>query len=163
MRYLTIAAAAVMVLGIAPTLRADAASHEAAARQLINTMQMGELMDKTINQMLDVQIQQNPQLAPYRNVMLAFFRKYLSWEAIEPEMIKLYTDTFSEDELKAIVQFYQTPAGQKAIKTLPELMSRGAEIGQRKVQENIGELQQMVAAEEARLHGGSPATRPAQP
>jgi hypothetical protein len=162
MRNVRMIAAAVVMLGIAPMLRADAASKQAVVKELINVMQMPELMDRTINQMLDLQIQQNPQLAPYRDVMLKFFRKYLSWEAVEPDMIKLYTDTFTEDELKAIVQFYQTPAGQKAIKTLPELMSRGAEIGQRKVQENIGELQQMVAAEEARLRGGA-ATRPAQP
>jgi hypothetical protein len=162
MRYAMLAFVAALLLGLAPHVRADAASHEAAAKQLIASMNMSDLMDRTIDQTLEMQMQQSPQLRPYRDVMLKFFRKYLSWAAIEPDMIKLYTDTFTEDELKDITRFYQTPTGQKAVKTLPDLMAKGAEIGQRKVQENLAELQQMVAAEDARLKS-APATRPAQP
>ena len=100
-----------------------------------------------IDIMLAQQLQQNQNLVPFEGVMRKFFNKYLSFERVKEEYIGLYTEAFTIDELKALNAFYSTPAGRKAVKLLPTLMQKGGEIGARRVQENIGELQQMIADE----------------
>jgi hypothetical protein len=152
--------AAVVLLAIAcPMARADEASHKAAVTKLFNTMHMKELLDSSIVQMTDMQIKANPMIAPYRQIMLDFTSKYMSWESLAPEMTKLYMETFTETEVNELEKFYATPTGQKAVKTMPELMAKGAEIGQKRVQDNIGELQKAIQDEMAKQGQAPPAPR----
>jgi hypothetical protein len=146
----TILAAVVLLAIAAPVARGDAASHEAAVTKLFQTMHMKETIDASIVQMTDLQIKSNPVIAPYRQIMLDFTSKYMNWDALAPEMTKLYMETFTEPEIIEMEKFYATPTGQKAVKVMPDLMAKGAAIGQRRVQENIGELQQAIQAEAAK-------------
>lgn len=124
---------------------------EKEAEILLNTMGMESAMDESMSQMLDVQLQQNPALAPYKSVMMAFFRKYISWNSLKPEFLKIYTETFSAAELREINAFYATDTGKKTIEKMPALMAQGGQIGAARVRDNIGELQQMIETESERL------------
>jgi hypothetical protein len=130
--------------------RADEASHKAALKEMFKVTHMDEVMSKTIETMLDQQVQQNPAIAKYRHVMSLFFQKYMSWQSLEDDMMKIYMEEFTEDEIKELTAFYRTPLGQKAITKAPAMMAKGAEIGQQRVQQNIGELRKMIADEDAR-------------
>jgi hypothetical protein len=134
-----------------PLARGDDASHAAAVAKLFQTMHMKEVTDATITPMVDMQVNANPSIKPFRQVMLDFMKKYISWESLQPDMTKLYMATFTEEEVLAMEKFYATPAGQKAAKAVPELAAKGAEIGQRRVQEHMAELQAAIAAEQERL------------
>lgn len=46
-----------------------------------------------------------------------------------------------------MTEFYQTPLGIKAGKLVPEMMAEAAAIGQKEIQDNIGEFQRMIAEE----------------
>ncbi len=129
---------------------ADAKSHVAAVQSFFKVARMDQLIDATLIQMTDVQIKANPAMLPYRDTLLKFFQKYMSWSSLEPEITKLYVKEFTEAEIGEIAKFYQTPVGQKVMKKLPELSSQGAAIGQARVQEHIGELQAMIASQEAK-------------
>jgi len=128
----------------APGLRADDASRLKAAQDLLVAAQMDQIFSKTIDEALDMQIKQAPQLADLRDVMKAFFVKYMSWDAMKDDLAKSYADAFTEQELKEITKFYRTPAGKKMALMTPDLMTREANLGQQKVQDHIGELQQMI-------------------
>jgi hypothetical protein len=141
-------------------VRADTASHEAAAKKLLATLNMREMMDKGIQQVLEMQIRQQPAIAPYRQTMLEFLQKYMSWDTLEGDLVKLYTDTFTEDEINQLIAFYDTPVGKKAVKALPELMMKGAQLGQMRVQQHIGELQQAIM-KQAQENAGGASSRPA--
>jgi len=108
-------------------------------------------IEQSIEQMLDVQLRQNPALAPYRQVMLAFFNKHMSYESIKPRLIELYAEAFTATELREINAFYRTPTGAKTIEVMPELMGKSAMIGATRVEENIAELQQMIQDEAERI------------
>jgi hypothetical protein len=138
----------------APLVFADAASHAKAAEDLLVAASMEEVFTRTIDQALDAQIAANPQLAELKPVMKAFFDKHMSWAALKPDMVKLYTESFTEEELKDITKFYQTPSGKKMALTTPDLMAKGAAIGQAKVQAHMPELQQMVEAAMAEKAAG---------
>ncbi len=137
-----------LTLAFAPLAHASPASHEAAVRNFFKVAKMDELMNATLVQLTDVQVNANPAMAPFKGVLLQFFTKYMSWKSLEPDLVKLYVKEFSEAEIGEITKFYQTPTGMKVMKKLPELSAQGAAIGQARVQEHIGELQEMIAAED---------------
>lgn len=127
------------------------ASAESEAEKLLNTVGMERAMEQSIATMLELQMQQNPALKPYQATMLAFFEKHMSYESLKPDLVVLYKDMFTEQELKELNLFYATAVGQKAIKVMPELMQKGAMIGAQRVQAHQGELVEMMQKKEAEL------------
>lgn len=147
--------------------RADDASHLKAAQDLLASTDMNAMLQQSLDRILAVQIQAMPQLAPYKDTLRAFLTKYMSWDAMKDDITKLYVDNFTEEELKDITAFYQTPTGKKALAVMPELMSKGAQLGQQRVQQHMPELQQMIAdavkAKKAQEQQSAPAPAPAAP
>lgn len=137
-------------LFMAQLVVADAKS-EREAEKLLNTIGMEQAMVQSMSQMVDLQLKQNPTLAPLKSVMLQFFNKHMSWESLKPEFLKIYSQAFSAKELHEINAFYATDTGKKTIQLMPSLMAQGGQIGAARVQANIGELQAMIKAESERL------------
>lgn len=129
---------------------ADKAAEQAAA-QLLESMNMEVALQQGIEQTLDIQLQQNPNLQPFKATMLQFLNKYMSYDSLKPELIQIYAATFTATELQQINAFYATPIGQKVISKMPQLMAQGGQLGAKRVQDNIAELQQMLQAEAQRL------------
>jgi len=130
------------------------------AEKLLEVLNTKVTMDATIATMLDAQIKQNPQIAPYKHVMLAFFAKYMSYESLKPDLISIYSTEFTASELKAAREFYSTPAGKKFIASMPKLMGLGAKLGGDRVQEHMPELLKAVEDEAARLQKLEEAAKP---
>jgi hypothetical protein len=105
-------------------------------------------MGAAIDQMLAMQIKQNPAIAPYETEMKSFLKKYMSWAGLKDDMIKIYADEFTEAELGELSAFYQTPLGKKTLQKMPTLMAKGAELGQRRVQEHLPELTAAISEKE---------------
>ncbi len=129
---------------------ADKAS-EGAAEKLLDSMNMEYTLAQSIEQMLNMQLQQNPAMAPYKGVMSQFLKKHMSYDSLKSDMVKLYAEAFSATELNEITAFYKTDVGKKTIKKMPSLMAAGGQIGAQKVQANMPELQAMIQAESERL------------
>jgi uncharacterized protein len=141
---LSILIGAVALLSPATT-RADEASHKKATETLFGLMGMETLVTQSIDQMLAMQVQQNPALAPYQAQMKTFLGKYMSWASLKEDMTKIYMAEFTESELNELIKFYQTPLGKKTVMRMPALMAKGAEIGQKRVNEHLPELEAAIA------------------
>src|SRR5215813_9748034 len=89
-------------------------SHAQAAEELFRTIKMGEFMDRNIDTVVKAQIAQNPKLAKVEDAYRQFLNKYMRWEVLKPQVVKLYTDAFTEAELRELTAFYKTPIGQKS-------------------------------------------------
>ena len=124
-------------------------SHRAAAIGFLEASEVETTLSSAISTSLDAQMTANPMLVPYRPAMEMFFAKYMSWDALEDDFIELYVAEFTEKELKQLTKFYKTPVGKKSVSKLPVLMQRGSEIGQKHVEDNMGELQRMIAEQAA--------------
>lgn len=147
----------VALLFITPApVRADEASHRKSVETLLGLMNMESLLNQSIDQMMQIQVQQNPQIAPHQKEMKAFLSKYMSWETLKEDMVKLYMAEFTEAELKELIAFYQTPVGIKTIERMPTLMAKGAQLGQKRVQEHLPELQATIQAKGAPAAASSP-------
>ena len=68
----------------------------------------------------------------------------MNWDAIGPQMAELYAAKFTEDELSEMTSFYKSPTGQKALRTLGDMVNQGAEIGRRLAEEHQSELGEML-------------------
>lgn len=120
------------------------ASHRQAAESLLALIYPPGSFDKLIDQMLDSQLKQHPDAVAIQPEMRAFFSKYMSWNSLKPDMVEVYSRNFTEAELHDITKFYQTPTGRKMSAVLPQLMQSGMEIGQKRIQDHLPELQEAI-------------------
>lgn len=142
---------ALMLLNVIPVVcGADekaTSGHQKAAEQMLTLMDMPTVLRQSVDQMVKLQVQQNPTIAPYEAVMKEFLGKYMSWDSLKADMVKIYMDEFTESELGELTKFYQTPVGRKAVQRMPALMTKGAQMGSQRVQEHMPELQAAIAEE----------------
>jgi hypothetical protein len=65
------------------------------------------------------------------------------------EMVPLYAETYTLDEIRQLTAFYKSPLGQKIQATMPVLMKRSMEISQRvmlpRIQKAMAQSQQTAA------------------
>lgn len=56
----------------------------------------------------------------------------LGWETLKPEYIRIYRETFTEEELQDLTAFYESPTGRMLIQKTPQLENKmGAVMDQR--------------------------------
>ena len=123
---------------------ADEHSHRKAAENLLIVMEVDKSLPKIAEQVVETQLQQNPQLTPQRDILQRFLTKYLNWESVKEDTITAYTQEFTEPELKKLTEFYKTPVGKKASEKMPKLVFISGQIGLQKAQANQAELRQMI-------------------
>lgn len=149
----------VMVLALsAPTLvaRADEKSHVAALLELFEVMETERLFEASLEQTLDMQIKVNPALAEGRPVLREFFQKYVSYNSLKGDMIRTYMKAITEAETRELLAFYKTPTGRKSISVMPKLMSQMGELGMKRVQSHLPELQKMIEASMKKSSSAAP-------
>lgn len=56
------------------------------------------------------------------------FLKALDWNELEPELIKLYQDIYTQAEVDAQIQFYSSPEGQSIVKKNPQFFQQSQAI-----------------------------------
>ena len=135
--------------GTAPAAAMD--SHEAAARELIQLVDLKKTALSGGMAMFDAQMQANPKMARYADVMRSWVTKVFQEMDMEGAVVQLYKENFSEAELRDIIAFYRTPTGRKALTKMPELMQKGMAIGMERAQAHLGELREMIAQRDKEL------------
>jgi len=84
----------------------------------------------------------------------------VGWKVLEPQYVRLYTDTYTEEEINGIVAFYKTPAGAAMIAKSPELSTKSIQLVQSKMAAVQPQLKQMV---EDFVRDTKPASTPTAP
>lgn len=140
-----------LVLSVGSALAQATSSHAKAAENLLVAMGTPKATDDNVQQMLTLQFEQVPAMKAAEVEVRSFFSKYMNWEAIKGDMIKLYTDEFTEKELKDMTAFYNTPTGKKLASKQTTLTMKAAQIGQSKIQPHMMELQQLL---QQKMQGG---------
>jgi len=93
--------------------------------------------------------------ADFKDKVEAMVHATFSWQAMKPEYLKLYTDTYSESELDGIIAFYRSPVGQKMLNATPALMKASSAIAmghmesvEPKLRDLMDEYQKRVLSDE---------------
>jgi len=118
--------------------------HYKAAEEMLLAMNMKQNLQESIDQMLAVQIKNNPSMQPAEATLKEFFGKYMTWDALKEDYINIYMNEFTEKELKDMTKFFSTPSGKKMASKQSVISMKGMQLGQEKVQAHMGELQEML-------------------
>jgi hypothetical protein len=131
-----------------------AGDKENLAEEIMKLTNMQKMMDQTKVQIQQMQIRVMQQLevsekdkkgaAEFQNKINETIFNELTWDNIKSEYIKLFVDVYTIDELKGLVQFYKSPAGQSLIKKQPIIMQKSMMISQSKIQKLIPKLKKMT-------------------
>ncbi|MGH8353335.1 MAG: DUF2059 domain-containing protein [Pseudomonas sp.] len=134
---------------------ADSASHAANAEQFLKLAHADKLAVPVYAQVQQMFAQRFTQaqapegkkalLESYQAKANAALDKAVSWDKLKPEMVKLYTDNFSESELKDLIAFYQSPLGKKVLEKMPTLTAQSAQMTQAKLETAVPEVNKLLA------------------
>ena len=116
----------------------DAKPAEESLRQLFEVMHSSSLLDAYLTQIdgtVRASMQQalaGQQLNPKQKKILddmgreigSLVKAELNWSAIEPVMIEVYRNTFSQHEVDGMLAFYRSEVGQAVIAKLPTAMQQ---------------------------------------
>jgi len=129
---------------------ADEASHKRAALELLevaNTQKMLDQMMTSITSMMEEQCKTmklppdgKEAAAAFQREIMVWFSDFFVWEQMRDLYVDIYVDVFTEDELKELIRFYQSPLGQKVLKKMPELMQKSIEKTQTLLQNKMPEF-----------------------
>jgi uncharacterized protein len=131
---------------------------EADIRRLLDIAGTGalatQMMDSMTQSIRPLMIQALPP-GDYRDKLIGFFFEKFRVKADVQQLIALavpsYDKYFSHEEIKDLIQFYQTPLGQKALTTLPKLMGELQSQGKAWGEQLGGECMREVLAEHPEL------------
>lgn len=133
---------AVLLMGLSLNVWADEASQRKAIDELFVQTNMENLLlnirgkiseqsKEMINQMLAQQLQgtQAKELNEAQKAAVQHFSsnisqvmdEMLAWDKYKELMAKVYLETFTEEEIVELTQFYKTPLGQKMLAKTPAL------------------------------------------
>ena len=68
-------------------------------------MGMKDLLDGQVELQINMQVQADPSLEPFKHILTEFLQKHMSYEALRPEFIKMYAVAFTASELRDINDF----------------------------------------------------------
>jgi len=133
----------ITLLWCAPTPRADEASKAAKAEELLQLTQ-GDQMVKMMEPMMkgmvaqmnkDMSAEQRAKVGEMQGRMMELVAAKLS--KAKPALVKVYTDTYTEDEIDGILAFYKSPVGKAFLQKMPEVMQRSMPV----MMQMMGDLQ----------------------
>lgn len=113
---------------------AVAGQKEDLAKEMLKLTDMQKMMDQMVaqvQQMLtnQLKLQNIPEkdqekVLQFQNTLTKKILDAMSWDKMEPEYIKLFSTVYTVEELKAIVDFYKSSAGQSMLKKQPMLIQK---------------------------------------
>ncbi|MEX0295393.1 DUF2059 domain-containing protein [Pseudomonas putida] len=123
---------------------AATASHNAAAEKLLtlaNADKLGTPVYMQVQQMFAQRFAQTKAPATKQSVLESYQAKAnaaldsaIGWNKLKPKMVDLYTQTFTEQELKDLVKFYQSPLGKKVLSQMPKVTQQSAQLTQQSLE-----------------------------
>ena len=126
---------------------ADDQSHLEQVEILFKLTRMEQKINESVQSVAQLQLRQNPNLDKEKRAQLmAFLERHIGWNAVRGDIYEMYMQTFTEEELKTINDFYITTIGQKVIVIVPQLVQERNRLAMQRLQQNIGELQAIMSA-----------------
>ena len=129
---------------------ADDTSRMAKAQELLQVAKM----DQGFKQMLDraqtsIKAQTTRQAtaadkAAIEAKISPILSQQLSWDQLKPQYVKAYADTYTEEELDAILAFYKSPAGQAWFAKSPEVGEKARQITQQAMQDAQAQVRKVI-------------------
>jgi len=120
-----------------------------------NETKLGQVLFESLTPALRASLPPTPNrdqiVSAYADRLVALFR---SQEFVD-RSVELYARYLSDDDVKALAEFYKTPAGQHFNAASPQLATEGARIGQDLARKNIPDILRSLCRDFPELHGAA--------
>jgi hypothetical protein len=112
-------------------------AQEAEIRQLLQltgttdavTVQMGQMAEQ-LKPLVEKSLPPGERRHEIAEAFTKRFRARANSEALTKLMIPIYAKYLNNDDVKSLIRFYQSPAGQRLLKVMPRMMTEAGEAGQ---------------------------------
>jgi hypothetical protein len=133
----------------------DGGASEKSVRELMDLTGSRSMIDAMIGQM-DAAMKSGMQQAlagkpvtqeeqriidDMQKQMVAILQEALSWEAMQPMLVTVYSSSFTQAEVDGMVSFYRSPAGRAVIAKMPLVIQRSSTLAQEQMKPIIPKLQ----------------------
>lgn len=143
----------ILLLAITTLVAQNDESHRTAVENLLVTIEFEQNMLDTIDNMLEMQIRQNPDLIAFKDVMNDFFVKHLTSDHVKQRYINIYVESFTEKEILELTGFFKTDLGNKYYQESQNITVKGMQISEEVVQQNMDEFQAAMMERARELEG----------
>ncbi|HEY2275222.1 MAG TPA: DUF2059 domain-containing protein [Steroidobacteraceae bacterium] len=174
-----LAIAALALLGLQPAYaenaKPDAKPSEESVRHLFEVMHTSQIIDEVMSQM-DANLREAMERASggrslnakqqqlhdeMRTKALGMLKDELAWSRLEPQMVEVYRNTFTPDEIDGMFRFYNSPSGKAVVAKLPQATQQMMQLTQERMSAlvpRIVELQKETAQKIKDAAGPPPAS-----
>ena len=143
---------------LAISISAQAATpSDASLEKLLELSKAGKLMDSVFGQMDGMikasmkQVTQGKPLSAKEQAimdrqqakMVAVMKEEFSWAKMKQPFIRIYRETFTQEEVDGLIAFYQSSAGQAFVTKQPELMKNTMAVMQERMVPMMQRIQKM--------------------
>lgn len=137
-------------------LSATTQSHTQAAIKLLEVTQSQSLTDGMVDEMKqllsdipigdDLTGQQQKLFETFQIKMYLLIDTRLSWDTLKSDYAAIYTESYSEDELNQLIDFYESPIGKKLLTNSATINEALANIPQNNLNILMTEMQSAAQA-----------------
>ena len=119
----------------------DTANDLAEILGLTNQLEQGfDAMMPLIEQQVKQLNLNDEQEAELKEIYKTWYVEDIDHKALAKDIVKIYAETFTAEELEQLIIFYRTPIGQKTLKIFPELFAKDATLGAAEAQKKQAKL-----------------------
>jgi hypothetical protein len=146
-------AALALVLTLAGFAGAQTTAKQAKIERLLVLTKANTMVDQVFEQFKNMAASQFPasatpeqraKMQEAQNKVMDILKARMSWERMRPQYVKLYEDTYTEDEINGILAFYESPAGRAMLDKMPTIISKSMALGQAQMADVLPEIQQVM-------------------
>ncbi len=143
----TLATIAITGLMIFSPLACAQNASQAKVDQLMTIMDIKKLFNASMDAMMPVIDQQAQQLGLNSTEKAELTQIYKDWleqdldqDYIFRQLGNIYAEAYTDAEMDALIQFYQSPVGQKSLRIMPEIMAKSSQLGMQEAQSKQQQL-----------------------
>ena len=117
---------------------------------MLDTMYAG--MEQIMRASMQEAMKKRPALTPEQQRFLdqmparftAVIREEVGWKTMKPMYVKIYQETFEQEEIDGLIQFYRSPVGQAMLDKMPQVMQRSTALTQERMRTLMPRISRVV-------------------
>lgn len=121
------------------------AKHQQRVEQLLDIFGVSAVCESTVDSIVKQAVETEPGLAGAEQTIRGFLAKKVGWDALKPEIMRLYMEQFSEAELAEIIGFYESGTGRKFAAASPVISASVMGLVQKTLVQSASEWEALIA------------------
>jgi hypothetical protein len=150
-------AIAIAALATPPLHAQEARPTEASVRRVLTAAHLNTILDTYSTQIetslrggvqhelagQTLNAQQSAIMQQMQDKLVALMREEMDWKRMEPQIIELYRNTFTQREVNGMLKWYTSPTGKAVVAKEPLVTQQISDYAQERVQDVVPKLMQL--------------------